>query len=359
MGSLRHLDWPLLLTTGVILAAGLLSLSSTAPELFWKQLTWLFLGLCIAAFFIIFDWRPFVSHRGILLGLYSIVIILLVGTLLFAPRVRGAQAWLSLGGLRFQPSEAMKLVLILIYASFFRHAHVSIARPIRILQSFLYALLPVGLVALEPDVGSAFTLFAIWFGFLLVSGIRPRHLFLTVLISVAALLIAWHSAFAPYQKERILGFLFTGRDTLGINYNVIQSKIAIGSAGWWGKGYGQGTQSQLGFLPEAKTDFIFAAFTEEWGIAAGLFLVAAFIFAVFRVVLIGLATHNNFNRFVCLGAVIYWAVQFILNIGSNVGLTPVVGITFPFLSYGGSSLLTNMALLGMLESIAARRSLSA
>ena len=144
-------------------------------------------------------------------------------------------------------------------------------------------------------------------------------------------------------------------DPLGINYNVIQSKIAIGSAGFFGKGFGQGSQVQLGFLPEAQTDFIFAAFTEEWGMIAGIFLLVAFAVMVFRIIKIGLAADNNFSRFVCLGTVVLLIVQFVLNTGSNLGLTPVIGVTFPFLSYGGSSLLTNFILIGIIQSVFIRR----
>ncbi|MBI4160083.1 rod shape-determining protein RodA [Candidatus Wolfebacteria bacterium] len=354
----RDLDWQLLVGVGVIAAAGLLSLSAADTDLFSRQLAWFGIGSVLAAMLFFFDWRPFLNYRGMLLGIYIIFLLLLIATLFAAP-IRGTRAWLSFSGFQFQPSEFMKIILILLYANFFRHAHVSIARPLRIIQSLIYVALPIAIITLEPDMGSALTLVAIWFGFLLVSGIRWRHLFITILIMAIAAVVVWHGALQLYQKERIVGFLATGHDPLGVNYNVIQSKIAVGSAGWWGKGYAQGTQSRLGFLPEAKTDFIFAAFIEEWGIIAGLILVTAFIFVIFRVVALGLRTHNNFNRFLCLGAVIYWTTQFALNVGSTIGLVPVVGITFPFLSYGGSSILTNMALLGMIESVAARRSLSA
>ena len=165
----------------------------------------------------------------------------------------------------------------------------------------------------------------------------------------------WQSVLQDYQKERIVGVFFSERDVLGINYSVIQSKIAIGSAGFFGKGFNQGTQIQLGFLPEAQTDFIFAALIEEWGIFGGMLIIAAFMFLILRIITIGMETDNNFNRFLCLGTVVLFGVQFVLNVGSNLGLTPVIGVTFPFLSYGGSSILINLILIGIIQSIATRK----
>ncbi len=353
---LYRLDWPLLAGVLVLIAAGLLVLASSDVNLFYRQLLWLGGGIAAAVLLASIDWRPFLNYKSILLALYALLIFLLLLTLFFAPQIRGSRAWFSFYGFRFQPSEFMKIVLILIYANFFRRAHVSIANLGSIVQSFLYLAVPAALILWQPDMGSVLTLAAIWAGFLLVSGIRLKHLFIGLLIIMVASVFLWQSILAPYQKARILGFLGAEQDPLGVGYNVIQSKIAIGSAGWWGKGFGQGTQVQLGFLPEAKTDFILAAFIEEWGLLAGVALIGVFLFVIFRTVRLGIEADNNFNRFLCLGAVLYWLVQFVLNVGSTVGLTPVIGVTFPFMSYGGSSLLTNLILLGILESVAIRRS---
>ncbi|MBI5079063.1 FtsW/RodA/SpoVE family cell cycle protein, partial [Candidatus Wolfebacteria bacterium] len=207
----------------------------------------------------------------------------------------------------------------------------------------------------QPDLGSALILFFIWFGFLFVSGISWRHLIVFSLIFLIAGTAMWAGFLKDYQKERIIGLFSPGRDPLGVNYNVIQAKIAIGSAGFFGKGFSQGTQTQLGFLPEAQTDFIFAAVIEEFGLAAGFLAIAAFAVLIFRIIKIGFNSDNNFSRFFCLGTSILFCAQFILNVGSNIGLTPVIGVTFPFLSYGGSSLLTNLILVGIIQSIAVNR----
>lgn len=353
---LKSLDWKLNVAILFLIAAGFLSLASTAPNLVFKQIITLGLGLFFVFLLVKFDWRSYVNYRGAIFGLYGLVILFLLLTYFFAPAIRGVKGWLIIGDFRFQVSELAKLVLIIVYAWFFGRKHIGMARLSNLAASFFYFIVPAGLISLQPDFGSILILFCLWLGFLLVSGIPWRYLIIGLVIFSLLGMIFWQSVLEDYQKERILGFLFPDRDPLGVNYNVIQSKIAIGSAGFFGKGFSQGTQSQLGFLPEAQTDFIFAAIIEEWGLFSGFLLVAAFTFLILRIVKIGLNAENNFSRFVCLGTVILFIAQFIFNVGSNLGLTPVVGVTFPFLSYGGSSLLTNLILAGIIQSIFVRNS---
>lgn len=339
-----------------LIGAGFLSLASTAPDLVYKQLVAFGIGLLLVFFFVKFDWRSYVNYRGTIFGLYGLVILFLLLTYFFAPAIRGVKGWLVIGDFHFQVSEFAKLVLIIVYAWFFGRKHISMARLPNLITSFVYFIIPACLISLQPDFGSILILFCLWSGFLLVSGIPWRYLVIGLIIFSFLGMFFWQSVLENYQKERILSFLFPDMDPLGANYNVVQSKIAIGSADFFGKGFGQGTQSQLGFLPEAQTDFIFAAFIEEWGLISGFILIAVFTFLILRIVKIGLNAENNFSRFVCLGTAILFIVQFIFNVGSNLGLTPVVGVTFPFLSYGGSSLLTNMILIGIIQSIFVRSS---
>ncbi|MEE8131658.1 MAG: FtsW/RodA/SpoVE family cell cycle protein [Candidatus Paceibacterota bacterium] len=348
-------DWQLNAAVLFLAAAGMISLISTKPDLFWKQLLWYGIGFLLIFLIIRFDWRAFVNYRNAIWGIYFLAILLLALTYFFAPAVRGAKSWLTIGSFQFQTAEFAKLALIIVLASFFSRRHISIARVSNLLVSFIYLVIPAGLIVLQPDFGSALVLFFVWFGFLLISGIRWRHLIIAIIIFSILGTVMWQSVLKDYQKERVIGVFFSERDVLGINYSVIQSKIAIGSAGFFGKGFAQGTQTQLGFLPEAQTDFIFAAFIEEWGIFGGMLIIAAFVFLILKIIKIGLETDNNFNRFICLGTVVLFGVQFILNVGSNLGLTPVIGITFPFLSYGGSSVLINLILIGIIQSIAIRR----
>ncbi len=353
----KQLDWKLNFAVLFLIAAGLVSLASSRPDLFWKQLLFAAIGIVIATLFIFLNWQSYANHRGAVFGLYLFSIVLLVLAGFFAPSIRGTRGWLIIGDLHFQVSEFAKLALIVVFAKFFSRKNIGIAKFSNLLGSFIYFVIPAGLVALQPDFGSALVLFCIWFGFLLVSGIKYRHLVISLIIFSILGAMMWGFVLKDYQKDRVLGLLFPGRDPLGANYNVIQAKIAIGSAGIFGKGFGQGSQVRLGFLPEASTDFIFAAFVEEWGLLAGFILIGVFAFLILRIIRIGLDADTNFGRFVCLGAVILFVVQFIFNVGSNLGLTPVIGVTFPFLSYGGSSLLTDLMFVGIIQSVFMRRSL--
>lgn len=353
MNILRRFDWQLIAATGVLGAAGILSLFSSNPQLAQKQILWYVFGFALMFAAAVFDWRPFINERGLVFSIYILSVALVVLTY-FSPPIRGIRAWITFGPLQFQPSEFIKAALIIMYAYFFARRHVSIARLSNIFKSFLFLILPAGLIVLQPDLGSVLILFAIWAGFLLISGIHYRHLAVAAIIAVVAGFFLWQQALQEYQKERILGLFSPERDPLGVNYSAIQSKIAIGSAGLFGKGFGQGTQVQLGFLPEAENDFIFAAFTEEWGLLGAFLVIAAFFFLVLRIIKIGSASERNFFRFVCLGTAVLFLSHFILNVGSNIGLTPVIGVPYPFFSYGGSNLLTNFLLIGIIQSIKVR-----
>lgn len=357
LSLVRQLDWKLNFAVLFLIAAGLMTLASSQPDLFWKQLIFAIAGVLVATAFVFFNWQSYANYRGAVFGLYAISILFLIIAGFFAPSIRGTKGWLVFGDIHFQVSEFAKLALILVFAKFFSRKNIGIAKFSNLFGSFLYFCVPAGLVALQPDFGSALVLFCIWFGFLLVSGIKYKHLIIAVIIFSILGGMVWNTVLENYQKDRIMGFIFPDRDPLGVNYNVIQAKIAVGSAGLFGKGFGQGSQVQLGFLPEASTDFIFSAFIEEWGVLAGILLVLIFAFLISRIIRIGLDADNNFGRFICLGAVILFVVQFIFNIGSNLGLTPVIGLTFPFLSYGGSSLLTNLIFIGIIQSVFIRRSI--
>ncbi len=355
---IKKQDWIL---NGAILflgLAGLVSLWSSARAsggvLFYQQTLWYLIGLTMMVFVAGVDWRPFINHLKLINGIYIFSLLLLALTLFLAPTVRGVKSWLPIGPFQFQTSEFAKLALIVVFSSFWAKSHVAIARLKNLAISFLYFLLPAALVAIQPDLGSALIIFMIWFGYLLVSGIRWSHLLAAFLIFLVIGFIFWNHFLANYQKERILGIFYPERDPLGINYQIIQSKIAIGSAGILGKGFGQGTQLQLGFLPEPQTDFIFAAFIEEWGLLGGFLAVAAFLIIIIRIVLIGLRSENNFSKLVCLGTVILLVSHFILNTGFNLGILPVIGVPFPFMSYGGSNLLVNFMAIGIIQSILLR-----
>lgn len=348
-------DWILNGAVFFLGIAGLIALLSigrtSGQQLFYHQLIWYAGGLLIMFLVSQIDWRPAVNHPFIIKGIYFFSLFLLGLTLLFAPVIRGTKGWLLIGPVQFQASELAKLALIVIFSSFWAKAHVEIAHLKNLAKSFFYFLFPAALIAAQPDLGSDLIVFTLWFGYLLVSGIRWRHLLTAFAFFLVGGFFLWNNFLADYQKERIAGTFYPERDPLGINYSVIQSKIAIGSAGFFGKGFGRGTQAQLGFLPEARTDFIFSAFTEEWGLLGGLLVIIAFSIAIFRIMLIGLSADGNFAKLFCLGAIILLASHFILNIGFNLGIFPVIGVSLPFMSYGGSNLLINLIAIGIVQGI--------
>lgn len=344
----------LLVPVGILLAVSLVGLSSISFHLFLLQLLWVGIGIIFVVVFWFVDWRSFLNYRWIIFGFYFLSIALLLLVYFTGPVIRNTRSWFVLGPFRFQPVELVKIALILVYAQYFSRRHLNIARWRNIFASFVYFAIPAGLVMLQPDLGSALVLFGIWFGFLLVSGLPRQRIFLALGVFLIAGFFLWGYVFKDYQKERIIGVFYPERNALTINYSVIQSKIAIGSAGFFGKGYGQGTQTQLGFLPEAGTDFIFSAVTEEWGWLVGAGVIASFLAFIYGVLKVGLLADQNFERFICLGSAVMFGWQFFLNAGSATGLVPVVGVTFPFLSYGGSSLLTSFVLLSIINAIAVR-----
>jgi len=353
---LRRFDWSLNFSLLILAVASLLTIYSIDGDNFYPQLLWFILAALIIFFFLQLDWRPLVNYRWVIFGIYLAALGLLLLTYFFAPVIRGSRSWLVLGPLQFQTSEIAKLSLIILYSYYFAQRHVLIVRWQNILVPLLYLLPLALLVLLQPDLGSVLILFGIYVGFLLVSGIRWRHLALGLVVIGLLGFWAWNNLLFDYQQERIFALFHPRYDPLGVNYNVIQSKIAIGSAGLWGKGWGQGTQSQLGFLPEAGTDFIFPAFTEEWGLLGAVFLLLIFGVMIWRILLIGLRLENNFGRLVCLGTVIVFLLHLFINLGSALGLTPVIGVSLPFFSYGGSNLLTSAALIGIIQSIVFRSS---
>lgn len=346
----KKLDWPLIASLFILIVAGLVSLYGSSTSLFWRQLIWSVFFILILFLGAMFDWRWLVSQTWFRHGFYWLGVILLAVVNLQGEVVRGARSWLVFGDFQFEPSELMKIAAILMLAGFFSRRYIAAWVGRNIFVSFLYVLIPTVLIAIQPDFGSAIVFIALWLGFIFMSGINKKKLVIGVIIAIALAVILWNFYLQPYQKERLLGFLLPEFDPLGVNYSVIQSKIAIGSAGLWGKGFGRGTQTQLGFLPETHSDFIFAAFTEEWGIVAGLFIILTFLFLIYRLANIGIGARDNYSKFIVLGAIFTLAIHFVLNLGANLDLLPVTGITFPFFSYGGSSLLT----LGILMSIIQR-----
>lgn len=351
LSRLKYLDWSLIAGLAVLALASLLTLASIDTQFFIKQAVWYALSFFIIIFGSRIDWRWLQGQIWFRQGLYWFSIALLFASQFQTQTIRGTKSWITLGAFQFEPAELAKIALIILLADFFSRRYVAAWQVKNLALSFFYTLVPVALIALHPDFGSAFALFIIWVGFLLLSNVNKKRLLIGGLLAGIAVLAVWFFFLKPYQKDRLAAFVFPERDPLGINYNVIQSKIAIGSAGIFGKGFKGGTQTQLGFLPESHSDFLFAAFIEEWGIVGAFAVILTFLFILHRIISIGLAARGNDAKFIALGVGFSFLAYFFINVGSNLGITPVTGINFPFLSYGGSNLLTTAILIGIIERI--------
>jgi len=346
----RHnIDWLLLLFVIPILGAGLVTMSSFTGDgnFFFRQLIWVFVSLGFFFGFSFIDFR-FLKQSNILVSIYVFFVGLLLLLFVIGTEIKGARGWFDLGFFSFQPVEFMKLVLILVLAKYFSRRHVEIQNIKHIFISAFYMLVPFTLVFLQPDFGSAIIIFVIWFGMTLVSGISRKHLCLVAMAGIIIFLVMWFGVLQNYQKARITNFLHPLADIQGSGYNAYQSTIAVGSGEFLGKGVGYGTQSRLKFLPEYQTDFIFAAYSEEWGFVGSILLLLLYGLVLWRILRSAQYGASNFEILFALGLATMFAAHIMINIGMNLGLLPVTGITLPFMSHGGSHLLTSFLGLGIL-----------
>ena len=341
-------DVTLLSAMVCILLAGLFTMSSfeTHDSYFWKQSVWIVVTLSVFLFVSRFEYR-FLKQTQVVIILYGILLGILSLLFILGHVSKGAESWFRVAGVAFQPADLMKLVLIIVLAKYFSRRHVAIANIRHIIVSGVYMFIPFVLVVLQPDLGSALVLAAIWFGMVLVSGISKTHLFAVIAISVITFSLAWNFAFKAYQKARIMNFVYPLQDVRGTGYNAYQSTIAVGSGGLYGKGVGFGTQSRLNFLPEYRTDFIFAAFAEEWGFIGSMLLILFYGIIVYKLAVFALVADSTFEALFTYGVIIWISTHIAVNMGMNIGIMPVTGIPLPFMSYGGSHLLAECLALGM------------
>jgi rod shape determining protein RodA len=313
---------------------------------FERQVIWIVVAGIALAVAIVPDYR-FLRSGNTTFIIYLASIAVLVLVLFFGETVKGAQSRFDLGIFSLQPADPAKLILIAVLAKYFSKRHELIGDFRHILVSGTYTLIVFALVFIQPDFGSAMILGCIWFGMVLVAGISLRHVAIVGLIGALAFSFLWGFGFQDYQKDRIKTFLDPLSDIQGAGYNAYQSTIAVGSGQVWGKGVGYGTQSKLQFLPEYETDFIFAAFAEEWGLVGVIMLFTLFGIVIWRLLFHALRGATNFERLFATGVAILIISHFFIHIGMNIGLLPVTGTTIPFLSYGGSHLITEFLAVGM------------
>lgn len=351
MFSFRSLkiDWILFFATIPLLLAGLITMGSFGGKgaFFEKQVIWIFLSFLVFFGLSFVDFR-FLRRTGVIVSLFAGGCGLLLTLFVMGSVFKGARSWFNFGSFAFQPSDIMNLILILVLTKYFSRRHMEIANIRHIIVSGVYALIPCLLVAIQPNFGDAVVLALVWFGMVLVSGISKKHLALVFVLGAVAVGGLWSFVFHEYQKQRILNFLHPLADIRGTGYNAFQSTVAIGSGGLLGRGVGYGTQSRLNFLPEFQTDFIFAAFSEEWGFIGVALVFLFFAIVMWRILMISLHGETNFEMLFGMGFAIYLIAHFLINVGMNIGLLPVTGTTIPFMSYGGSHLITEFTGLGIL-----------
>jgi len=343
---LKNFDWPLLVWTIFIFLLGGLVLYSVAPNFFSHQLLYFVLGLILFFLFSNLDYRIF---ENLSIPLYFFSLIFLFSPFLLGKITRGASRWISIGSFTLQPSELVKPVLILIFASWACHQNLSQIKNLCLL--FLLFLPLALLIFYQPALGSTLVILTVFLAIIFSAGLKMSHLVSGLIIGTVFFPLFWKKL-ASYQKKRLLAFLNPQKDPLGSGYHLIQSKIAIGSGGIFGKGLGQGTQTHLKFLPEFQSDFIFAALAEELGLVGCLFLLGFYLFLLCRILKIGQESKDQFGFLIAVGVFTMLFFQLTVNVGMNIGLMPITGITLPLVSSGGSSLVATLISLGLIESIA-------
>ncbi len=355
-----YINWPLFGAALVLFMLGVLNLysasgyrledgMSVAPY-FNKQMIWGAMGVCCMIIFMFFDYRHLKTMAW---PLFWATVILLISVFFVGKTIYGARRWLDLGFMNFQPSELAKIAVLIVGARILSKEREPLDF-IRLAYVLFVGLILAGLIIKQPDLGSGLSVIMILGGMILFRGVTPR-VFKTALVAIPCLMpLSWFFLH-DYQKQRIRTFLDPTTDPLGAGYHIIQSEIAIGSGGFWGKGFLEGTQSQLRFLPERHTDFAVAVFGEEWGFTGTMILLSLFCFFLYQMVIIARDARGLFGSYLAAGVFFYFFWQILINTGMVLGLMPVVGIPLPFISYGGSATLVNFCLVGLVLNVSMRR----
>ena len=348
-----HIDIPLLSGLLVLCGIGLVVLYSAGGQditLVLRQ----FIRMVLAIFLMLMLAQiPVVQYERWSLWIYLFGIFLLALVLLFGDVGKGAQRWLDLKIIRFQPSEIMKLAVPMVVAWFLSSSDLP-PRLSRLLVAFILIMVPVGLIAKQPDLGTALLVGSAGFAVIFIAGISWRYILSLIILGTSSAPVLWHFMH-DYQRQRVLTFLDPEQDPLGAGYHIIQSKIAIGSGGLYGKGWLNGTQSHLEFLPERSTDFIFAVFSEEFGLMGEILLISAYMFVIARGLQIALNAQQTYGKLLAAGIIMTFFVYIFVNMGMVTGQLPVVGVPLPLISHGGTSIVTLMIGFGLLMSIQTHR----
>ncbi len=355
---LRRIEWATVVSSVALVAIGIMLLNTTTAadtsgfdSKAVQQAVLGAVGLLVALAMAQIDYDLL---RGIALPMFGVGLIALVIVLVIGDTSLGARRWINLGAIVIQPSEIMKVAAIIFFAKHLSERNESIQSIRTVLASLGVMLIPMALIFLEPDLGTALVFAVIWTTMVFVSGARWWHLLAPMVVSLAAFPFGWFFA-QDYMRERLVTFFDPSNDPLGSGYNVLQARISIGSGGWFGQGIGMGTQSQLEFLRVRDTDFIFAMLGEQLGLIGTLGLLMFFTILIMQAVMIGLRARDSFGQLLAVGVATMLFAQSFVNIGMNVGLMPVTGITLPLVSFGKNSLITTLISIGLLLSVHSHR----
>lgn len=349
-------DLALLLPALTLALMGILTMSTFGAGSSFAPRQLIFIAIGVFVFLVLshMDLR-FIRRTPFIMGAYLFSLFLLALVLVVSNPVMGAKAWFSLGIVSFQPADLAKLTIIALLAKYLSRRHVEIGDFRHIIVSGMYTLAIVLLVVVEPDLGNAIIFSTLWLALMLVSGISKKHLLALGLLALVFGTMLWFGGLKPYQRTRIISFVNPSSDMLGAGYNAYQAKIAVGSGELFGKGIGYGTQSKLRFLPEYQTDFIFAAFAEEWGFFGICLLLTLYGLLFWRLIEIARVAGTNFDAFFTLGVLALLAAHLAIHSGISLGLLPVTGTTIPFMSSGGSHILLEFSALGIVAALARER----
>lgn len=363
-GIKEQFDWPLFGAIATIAFLGVTNLYSATSaakasmvDIYITQIYWIGLGAVVAAIVAAIDYRTYERHGWIAYGIGVSVLILLF---VLGRSVRGSVRWLSIGAFSLQPSELMKIFLIIALAKYLHNDPKTTGRTLRdLVPPGLILALPMVLILKQPDLGTALICASIFGSIMLLTNLKVQSLVTLLVCFVVSIPLTWQFILEPYQKERAISFWLSftepERDMLGSGWHAYQSKVAIGSGGLWGKGFLQSTQNQYGFLPDQHSDFPFAIFAEEHGLVGVTVLLSAYIFLIIRGLKVASQAKDRFGAVIAVGVSAMFFFHTIINIGMVMGLLPVVGITLPLFSHGGSSVLTFMTGIGLLMNVSIRR----
>jgi len=355
----QYFDWTLLVLVLVICAIGIINIYSAVfsigerqMPLYLKQIQWVFLGSFFMLIVFLIDYREI---NEVAYVIYGISVALLVVVFLYGYTTHGSQRWIYLGGFSFQPSELMKLTIILALSRYFDDHKSNEPYSLKeLFIPFLIIIVPFLLILKQPDLGTALIIMIIFASIILFIGLHWKSILIVLAGCLMLMPLGWHFL-KDYQKDRLITFLNPDNDPLGAGYHIIQSIIAVGSGGIFGKGFLKGSQTQLKFLPEQQTDFVFSVFAEEWGFIGALFLIIMFMSLILWGLKIALHSRDLLGTLIAFGITVLISWEVFINIGMVLGILPVVGIPLPFLSYGGSAMIVLMTAIGLLMNVSVRR----